>query len=109
MSAYAVGVFHDIQRVPEIVEYLERIDDTLRPFGGRFLVHGAPPEVVEGTWTDTLVVIEFPDMDKARAWYESPGYQAIVPLRTRNSKGAAFLVQGVGENYKATDAMKTWT
>ena len=34
-----------------IIEYLERIDVTLAPFGGRFRVHGARPEVLEGEWS----------------------------------------------------------
>ncbi|MEU3500111.1 DUF1330 domain-containing protein, partial [Streptomyces hundungensis] len=29
----------------------------------------------------TLVIIEFPTMDKARAWYDSQAYQALIPLR----------------------------
>jgi uncharacterized protein (DUF1330 family) len=48
-----------------------------------------------------VVVIAFPDLTAARAWYDSPGYQAILPLRTRNAEGGAVLVNGVPEGYRA--------
>jgi uncharacterized protein (DUF1330 family) len=43
MPAYAIGHLRDVAVGPEIVEYLERIDETLAPFGGRFIIHGARP------------------------------------------------------------------
>jgi len=46
-------------------------------------------------------VIGFPDLDAARAWYDSPAYQEILPLRTRNSDGVTLLVDGVPEGYRA--------
>lgn len=51
-----------------ITTYLRTIDDTLAPFHGRFLVHGAKPDVVEGMWGGDLVIIEFPDLERASAW-----------------------------------------
>ncbi len=52
------------------------------------------------------VLIEFPDMDKARAWYESDAYQAILPMRTDNMDGTAVLLQGVPPNYDASATAK---
>ena len=49
----------------------------------------------EGSWTGRTVVIEFPDLATARAWYESPEYQAILPFRLVASQGDAILVEGV--------------
>ena len=46
MPAYAVAHMRQATMGPAIVEYLERIDATLAPFGGRFLVHGGAAEVV---------------------------------------------------------------
>jgi uncharacterized protein (DUF1330 family) len=90
----------------EIVEYLRRIDETLAPFEGRFLSHGKTPEVTEGEWPGHLVLIEFPDIERARGWYHSPAYQAILPLRTKNSDGSAILLEGVGPDYRAADFLK---
>ena len=101
MTAYAVAHLRSVDQNAEIVEYLHRIDATLDPFAGRFVVHGVLPEVVEGDWPGVLVVIGFPDLDAARAWYDSPAYQEILPLRTRNSDGVTLLVDGVPEGYRA--------
>jgi uncharacterized protein (DUF1330 family) len=60
MTTYAVAHLRNVNMGPSIVEYLYRMDDTLEPFGGRFLVHGAPVEVREGAWPGDLIIIEFP-------------------------------------------------
>ena len=40
MAAYAVGILNDVRMGPDIVEYLERIDATLAPYDGHFIIHG---------------------------------------------------------------------
>lgn len=105
MKAYAIGNLGRVETGPPIVTYLERIDATLAPFGGRFLIHGGDKEVLEGNWSSDLIVIEFPDIDRARAWYASPAYQEIVPLRRDNADGAVILMEGVGEDHMATDIL----
>ncbi len=105
MSTYAIGRLHDVNVGPEIVAYLRRIDATLEPFGGRFIIHGGPVTVLEGSWSGDLIVIAFPDQDSARAWYESPAYRQILPLRTRNSRGDVFFIEGVSADHKATDVL----
>jgi uncharacterized protein (DUF1330 family) len=74
---------------------MERIQVTLDPFFGRFLVHGGDIDFREGAFRGTVVIIEFPSMLEARSWYESPAYQEILPLRTRHIEGDLILVQGV--------------
>ena len=105
LPAYAIGHLRDVVMGPAIEEYLGRIDATLAPFGGRFLIHGARPEVLEGDWTGDLIVIAFPDLDRARAWYESPAYQEILPLRAENSEGEIILLEGVAQDHVATDIL----
>lgn len=105
MPAYAVGHLERVSFNEDIREYLRRIDATLLPFHGRFLVHAGRTEVLEGPWRGPLIVIEFPDMERARAWYTSAEYQAILPLRTANAEGVAILVEGVPEGYRAEDAI----
>jgi uncharacterized protein (DUF1330 family) len=90
---------------PTIVEYLERIDATLAPFGGRFLVHGGDAEVVEGTWPGYLIVIEFPGRAAAHDWYRSDAYQEILTLRTDNSRSDIILIEGVESGHRATDVL----
>ncbi|GGA76933.1 hypothetical protein GCM10011491_00110 [Brucella endophytica] len=105
MTAYAAALLHNVTMGPGIVEYLERIDETLKPFGGRYIIHGARKTVLEGEWPADLVMIAFPDMDHARDWYASPAYQKIVHLRTDNSEGSVVLLDGVDEDHKATDIL----
>lgn len=105
MTTYAIARLRDAPMHPEIVQYLERIDATLAPFSGRFLVHGAQPTVLEGAWPEYLVVIAFPDRASAQGWYDSPAYRRILPLRTRNIPGDAILIDGVSPEHKATDIL----
>ncbi|MCI4064556.1 DUF1330 domain-containing protein [Micromonospora sp. R77] len=99
MSAFALAHLRTPQVNDDIVEYLEKIQATLDPYAGRFRVHGPDPEVIEGEWPGTVVIIEFPDVERARAWYASPAYQEILPLRLRHIEGSAIIVEGVGPDY----------
>ena len=105
MPAYAVGHISNIDMGSDIAAYLERIDMTLAPYGGKFIVHGGPLEVLEGELAGDIVIIAFPDLARARQWYTSPEYQAILPLRMRNARSTVFLVQGVQEDHRATDVL----
>ncbi|MGI5130581.1 DUF1330 domain-containing protein [Pseudonocardia sp. CA-107938] len=105
MTTYGIAHLRDVVPGAGITEYLERIDATLEPFGGRFVVHGDRPRVVEGEFDAALVIIAFPDRAAAEAWYASPAYRAILPLRTENSRGDVFLVDGVGPDHRATDVL----
>ena len=101
MAAYALAHLRTPQINAEVLEYIERIQATMDPFGGRFLVHGATVEVIEGSWPGTVVILEFPDAEAARTWYASAAYQDILPLRTNNIVGDTIIVDGVPPNYDA--------
>jgi uncharacterized protein (DUF1330 family) len=105
MTTYAVAHMQTVEMGPAIVEYLERIDATLAPFEGRFVVHGSTPDVLEGEFPGFLIVIGFPTREQAEGWYTSPAYREILPLRLENSTGAAFLVDGVDADHHATDVL----
>lgn len=105
MPAYAVANIHQINVNSRILAYLKQIDATLEAYDGRFLVHGNEGEVVEGSLTGHLIIIEFPDLEHAREWYYSEEYQKILPLRTNNSMCDVVLIDGVAENYKASNML----
>jgi len=105
VAAYALAHIRFVRIGPEITKYLERIDATLAPFGGHFLVHGNKAEILEGQWRGDVIIIEFPDRDSATRWYESAEYQAILPWRTQNSDGTVILVDGVPSGHHATDIL----
>lgn len=103
---YAVAHLRQVEMGhADIATYLEKIDATLEPYGGRFLVHGGPADVLEGPWAGALVVIEFPDKSRASAWYASNAYQDILPLRLRHAEGWAIVVEGVSDDHAATDVL----
>lgn len=105
MKAYAIANLRSVRMGDAIVEYLERIDETLAPYDGHFIVHGATAEQIEGDWDGSPIVIEFPDYDHLRDWYESPDYREILALRTENSDGVVIFVEGVDRTHKATDVL----
>jgi uncharacterized protein (DUF1330 family) len=105
MTAYAIAHLHEVEPCPAIVEYLEKIDGTLAPYDGRFIIHGGHVERLEGKFSGDLIMIEFPSREVARAWYRSSAYQAILPLRTEHSRGEVFLIDQVEMPHRATDVL----
>ncbi|MFG3094610.1 DUF1330 domain-containing protein [Streptomyces sp. NPDC048202] len=106
MTAYAIAHLREAAPNPEIAEYIERITTTFEPYGGRFLVHGAQHEVKEGGWPGHVVLIGFPCITEARAWWDSPAYREIAPLRSRHIAGDIILVDGVPEGYDPATTAK---
>ncbi|MFD7093919.1 DUF1330 domain-containing protein [Streptomyces xanthophaeus] len=104
MTAYAIAHIRPETMNEDVLRYIEEIQATLEPFGGRFLVHGAEVEVLEGPFPGTVVMVGFPGIEQARAWYASPADQELLPLRTDHIAGTLVLVEGVPADY---DARKT--
>ena len=64
--------------------------------GGRFVVRGGEHVVLEGDWHPSrLVLLEFPDLDAARAFYESEQYTAARKLREGAARLNMVAVQGL--------------
>jgi uncharacterized protein (DUF1330 family) len=103
MTAYALAHLHHTSTHEDVIVYLERIQATLDPYGGHFLIHGPMVDVLEGEWPGTVVVIEFPGIDEARDWYASPEYQTILPLRTDHLRGDTILAPGVKPGHDAAE------
>jgi uncharacterized protein (DUF1330 family) len=107
MTTYAIAQLRNVTMGPDILAYLQAIDATMEPFGGRFVLHGdGKKRVLEGSFSGDLVMIAFPDRAAAEGWYDSPAYRAILPLRTENSDGDVILMDGVGSDHRATDILK---
>jgi uncharacterized protein (DUF1330 family) len=102
MTAYALAHLRKAPIHADVLEYVDRIQATLAPFDGRFIVHGGTIDVLEGNWPGDVVIIEFPNMTKARSWYDSSIYQEIKPLRTRHLAGEVILVEGVEPDHSSS-------
>jgi uncharacterized protein (DUF1330 family) len=75
--------------------YGARVASTLEPFGGRFLVRAGTVAPLEGEAPKgRIVVIAFESTAQAHAWYDSPAYQDIKPIRHKAATSRSFLVQG---------------
>jgi uncharacterized protein (DUF1330 family) len=105
MTAYGIAHLKTTSEHDDILEYLERIQATLDPYGGRFVIHGGPVTVVEGSWPGTLVAIAFPSMTHLREWYDSPAYQEILPLRTDHLEADVIMIEGVDPDTHDSAAM----
>lgn len=76
-------------------EYTRAVPATIEKYGGRFLVRGGQATVLEGEWPERRrVVIEFPTVEAARAWWSSPEYEKPMAMRRANSKGRLLLLEG---------------
>ena len=76
--------------------YRAQTPAAIERYGGRFVVRGGDPEVLEGeNRPGRVVVLEFPDRAQAKRFYDSPEYRAILPLRLVASEGGLLLVDGV--------------
>ena len=96
MTGFAIGRLHTPATTHlDVLGYMERIQDTLDPYGGRFLIHGGRVDVREGSWSGDIVLIGFRTPADARDWYDSPAYQQIKDLRTDHIDGDVLLVEGV--------------
>lgn len=95
--AYYVAEF-EATGVGGIKPYSAQVADTFEPYGGRFIVRGAVPDVKEGFGAQgRLVVIKFDSLAQAQAWYDSPAYQAIIPIRHRSGNSRTYIVTGLPE------------
>jgi uncharacterized protein (DUF1330 family) len=105
MQAYAIAQLSPVTTNDDLVTYLKRIDATLAPFDGRFIIHGGPQDVKEGVSNGDVIIVAFPSMLAAQEWYASPAYQVLIPLRTANAEGSVILIEGVGLDHRATDIL----
>lgn len=106
MPAYVIANLQDAAPHPDIADYIEQLPGTMEPYGGRYLVHFTAHEVLEGSWAGGVVMLGFPGIAEARAWYESAAYRKIAPLRTRHIKGDLIMIEGVPEGYQPTAAVQ---
>ncbi len=61
----------------------------------RPLVIGAATDVLEGEWpAGRLVILEFESTAAARAWYDDPDYQALIPERVQAARSRVLLIEG---------------
>lgn len=94
MSAYVIV---DIEVIDSETyqAYIEMAPPTLAQYGGRYLARGGTTEVLEGSWTPhRLVILEFDDLARAKAWLNSAAYRPARALRQRSARSNMVVIEG---------------
>jgi uncharacterized protein (DUF1330 family) len=98
LPVYVISEADAITDPTGIKEYGAKVLETLAPFNGHyhFVVRGGKTESLDGDAPPKgIVVITFDSSEQAHAWYNSPTYAAIRPIRLAAVKGRMFIVEGV--------------
>jgi len=95
MAVYVIADIEVLDR-PSFEEYRQQVPATIAAHGGRYLARGGATEVLEGSWSPKrCVVLEFPDMERFQAWWDSPEYAPLRALRVRSTRAHLVVTQGV--------------
>lgn len=95
MSAFVIANV-DVHKTADYERYRAAVPATVTSSGGRYLARGGGVEVKEGSWIPKrLVILEFPSMDAARAWWESSEYAPLKALRNNCASTDLIIVEGV--------------
>ena len=77
-------------------EYRKLAGASLAAFGGKFVVRGGSTAVLEGNWQpERLVVLEFPSVADAKAWWCSGSYRVARDVRSRAAITHMIVAEGV--------------
>lgn len=95
MSKFYFVTNYSVTNPEGYAEYPKRVAATQEGLGKRLIA--GQGEVIEGNPGDRLVVLEFGTREQYETWYNSPEYQAILPLRVDNTEGFAILIEGYSE------------
>jgi uncharacterized protein (DUF1330 family) len=96
-QAYYVANIQEVKDAQAYTAYTAKVVDTLTPYGGRVVVRGAEPVILDASKKPPgyIVVIQFPSMKNLRDWWDSPVYCGIRPIRERLTTGQAYAVEGL--------------
>jgi uncharacterized protein (DUF1330 family) len=76
-------------------EYIPKALETMAPYNPEILVFDENSQVIEGsTNLPRTIVIKFDSRDAMMAWYNSPEYQEVLPLRLEATEGFSVIVDG---------------
>jgi uncharacterized protein (DUF1330 family) len=95
MPAYLVAIVN-VKNADAYMEYAKRANVAAAKYGGRFLLRGAPAQILEGVQPGNRVVVsEWESLDKARAYYNSPEYAEAKAKRQGVADATIMLFDGI--------------
>jgi uncharacterized protein (DUF1330 family) len=95
MSAYVVVEVEVLD--PERYEtYKQLAPPSIAQYGGRYVARGGEVATLEGTWSPKrLVILEFPSVEQAKAWWSSAEYAEAKALRQATARTQMIVVAGL--------------
>ncbi len=95
MPAYVVVEIevHDPARYDD---YKKLAPPSIAAYGGKYIARGGKTETLEGGWAPKrLVILEFPSLEQAKKWHDSPEYRAARELRNQTAKSKMVAIEGM--------------
>jgi uncharacterized protein (DUF1330 family) len=77
-------------------KYAEKAPGTVAASNGHYIIRGGKSISIEGEPPKRFVMIQFESVEKAKAWEDSPAYEAIKPIRHSSAKSRVFIIEGAG-------------
>ncbi len=95
--AYLIANIEEVTDKVMLAKYGEAVPKTEAAFGGHLIVRGSRAVALDSSPLPkgTFVVIQFPSMLALRAWWDSPEYSALRPLREKSTVGRVFALEGM--------------
>jgi uncharacterized protein (DUF1330 family) len=95
MPAYLI-VYIEVTDAEKIKQYQAATPAAIAKHGGRFVVRGGAKVTVEGPQENRrVVVVEFPSMEQAQKFWNSPEYKHCIGLRQGAAVFHAVIADGV--------------
>ena len=84
----------DVTDPATFAKYSAKVPGTVAQYGGHYVIRGGKFDSIEGDAPKRFVVIQFDSVEKAKAWEDSPEYNAIKPIRHSSAKSRVFIIEG---------------
>jgi uncharacterized protein (DUF1330 family) len=94
MTAYVI-VDIEVTDPEGYKEYVKLAPEAVKLYGGKYIARGGPNETLEGDWqAKRLVILEFPSMEQAKLWLNSPEYAPARAMRHKYAQSNMVVVEG---------------
>ena len=93
LPGYAVAEV-DVTDPATFQKYADKAPGTIAASNGHYIIRGGKSESIEGDPPKRFVVIQFESLEAAKAWENSPAYEAIKPIRHSSAKSRVFIIEG---------------
>jgi len=95
MTAYVVVEIEVLDK-ERYEDYKRMVPPSLAAYGGRFVVRGGAAQTLEGDWSPKrLVILQFPSVERAKAWWGSGEYAEAKALRQATARTRMIVVEGL--------------